>query len=85
MSRAFYRQALAPFGVQEAELESAVGWGPPGRVDFFLTPGEPTAPLHVAFAAPDRASVDAFHAAPLAAGGRDNGAPSLRTRYHPNY
>ena len=35
--------------------------------------------------APDRATVDAFHAAALAAGGRDNGAPGLRPRYHGNY
>jgi catechol 2,3-dioxygenase-like lactoylglutathione lyase family enzyme len=40
---------------------------------------------HVAFAAPDRATVDAFHAAALAAGGRDNGAPGLRSHYHPDY
>jgi len=36
------------------------------------------APLHLAFAAPDRAAVDAFHAAALAHGGRDNGAPGFR-------
>jgi len=45
------------------------GLAPPGRVDFFMRPGEPTAPLHLAFAAPDRATVDAFHAAALDAGG----------------
>jgi hypothetical protein len=39
----------------------------------------------VAFAAPDRATVDVFHAAALDAGGLDNGAPGLRPRYHPNY
>jgi catechol 2,3-dioxygenase-like lactoylglutathione lyase family enzyme len=84
-SQRFYRQALAPFGVEEVELEGGVGWGPPDRVDFFIRQGEPTAPLHVAFAAPDRATVDAFHAAALDAGGLDNGAPGLRPRYHPNY
>lgn len=36
------------------------------------------APMHLAFAAPDRAAVDAFHAAALANGGRDNGAPGFR-------
>ena len=41
--------------------------------------------MHVAFSAPDRATVDAFHAAALAAGGRDNGAPGLRPRYHADY
>jgi catechol 2,3-dioxygenase-like lactoylglutathione lyase family enzyme len=40
---------------------------------------------HLAWAAPDRAAVDAFHAAALAAGGRDNGAPGLRPEYHPHY
>ncbi len=66
-SKRFYRQALAPFGVEEVEVEGAIGWGPRGRVDLFIRPGEPTAPLHVAFAAADRATVDAFHAAALAA------------------
>jgi catechol 2,3-dioxygenase-like lactoylglutathione lyase family enzyme len=41
--------------------------------------------MHIAFAAPDRATVAAFHAAALAAGGRDNGAPGLRPRYHADY
>ena len=41
--------------------------------------------LHVALAADDRAAVDEFHAAALAAGGTDNGAPGVRERYHPNY
>lgn len=40
---------------------------------------------HVAFLAKDRASVDAFHAAALANGGTDEGAPGLRPHYHPNY
>src|SRR5262249_20511700 len=67
-SRSFYRRALAPFGVEEVEAWGGIGWGPPGRVDFFIRQGESTAPLHLAFAAPDRATVDAFHAAALAAG-----------------
>ena len=41
--------------------------------------------MHFAFAASDRATVDAFHGAALGAGGRDNGAPGLRPRYHPGY
>src|SRR3546814_4575493 len=40
---------------------------------------------HVAFTAPSRDVVDAFHKAVLAAGGRDNGKPGLRPHYHPNY
>jgi catechol 2,3-dioxygenase-like lactoylglutathione lyase family enzyme len=41
--------------------------------------------LHVAFAADDRAMVDAFYRAAIAAGATDNGAPGLRPHYHPNY
>lgn len=40
---------------------------------------------HWCFRAPDRAAVDAFHAAGLANGGADDGAPGLRTHYHPHY
>jgi catechol 2,3-dioxygenase-like lactoylglutathione lyase family enzyme len=46
-SRSFYREALAPFGVEEVDAVGGVGWGPPGRVDFFIREGEPTAPLHL--------------------------------------
>ena len=40
---------------------------------------------HWCFRAPDRAAVDAFHAAGLAHGGQDDGAPGLRLEYHPHY
>lgn len=40
---------------------------------------------HVAFVAPNRAAVDAFHAAALANGGTDEGAPGLRPHYHLHY
>jgi catechol 2,3-dioxygenase-like lactoylglutathione lyase family enzyme len=57
-----------------------------GEPEFVIAdkdrPGEGN---HVAFRADDRAQVDAFHAAALAAGGRDNGAPGLRQRYGPTY
>jgi predicted lactoylglutathione lyase len=43
------------------------------------------APIHVAFTAPSRDAVAAFHRAALIAGGRDNGAPGLRPRYHAAY
>jgi len=42
-------------------------------------------PVHIAFAASDRASVDAFFAAALVHGGADNGGPGVRERYHPSY
>jgi catechol 2,3-dioxygenase-like lactoylglutathione lyase family enzyme len=85
VSRRFYEAALGPFNIETAVVEGAVGFGPSGSVDFFVKEGEPVAPVHLAFAAPDRATVDAFHAAALAAGGRDNGAPGLRPRYHTDY
>lgn len=46
---------------------------------------EPAVGRHVAFRAASRAAVDAFHAAGLAAGGRDEGAPGLRPHYHAAY
>jgi catechol 2,3-dioxygenase-like lactoylglutathione lyase family enzyme len=46
--------------------------------------GKPTGPVHLAFQAADRAAVDRFHAAAIAAGGKDNGAPGIRP-YHPGY
>lgn len=85
-SRAFYAQALAPLGYTLLmEFGEVVGFGVAGKPDFWLSPGEPTAPIHVAFAAADRGVVDAFHAAAIAAGGRDNGGPGLRPHYHPGY
>ncbi len=57
-----------------------------GKPSFWISQGEAlTGPMHVAFLAADRAQVDAFHAAALAAGGTDNGAPGVRPHYHPNY
>jgi catechol 2,3-dioxygenase-like lactoylglutathione lyase family enzyme len=91
-STRFYRAALAPFGVNVIEEPGPPdGWGPavmvgpPGSEDLGLSPGEPAAAVHVAFLAPDRATVDAFHAAAVAAGGTDNGAPGLRPLYHAGY
>ena len=58
---------------------------------FVSTPDSPealgklTGRHHLAFQARDRATVDAFHKAGLAAGGKDNGAPGLRPQYHPGY
>ncbi|MYZ48163.1 VOC family protein [Propylenella binzhouense] len=94
-ARRFYVEALAPLGigvvmeVTKAETGGSyegAGLGSAGKPFFWVRGGGRTAPkVHIAFAAEDRASVDAFHAAALAAGGRDNGAPGLRPDYHPNY
>ena len=84
-SRAFYEAALAPLGYEVImEFEQAVGMGAGGFPDFWIGAGETSRAAHVAFRT-DRASVDAFHAAALAAGGRDNGAPGPRPHYHENY
>jgi catechol 2,3-dioxygenase-like lactoylglutathione lyase family enzyme len=86
-SRAFYEQALEPLGYR-VMLEPApgvVGMGAT-RPDFWIAPagGRPTR-CHVAFRAGSEQEVAAFHAAALAAGGTDNGAPGLRPRYHRTY
>ena len=95
-SRDFYRQALAPLGysvVMEVTREMSgdyegCGFGPPGRPQFWVGNGggDPQAGgMHIAFVAKSRTEVDAFHAAAIAAGGQDNGAPGLRPHYHPDY
>jgi catechol 2,3-dioxygenase-like lactoylglutathione lyase family enzyme len=64
----------------------AAGFGKQGKPDFWIGgEGRLKATLHVAIAADDRDTVDAFHRAALAAGGHDNGAPGVRPQYHPNY
>ena len=72
----------------------AVGFGAPGpaadfqsgKPSFWIGQGERVSgPVHVAFVAPSRASVDAFYQAAIAAGGSDNGKPGLRPHYHANY
>ena len=89
-SKHFFLQALAPLGYEQV-MEfggAAVGLGVAGRPDFWIeaaAPRAPSGPGHICFAAQSRAIVDAFHKAALAAGGKDNGAPGLRTQYHPTY
>ena len=86
-SRAFYVAALAPIGYTVLkEFEKAAGFGAPPKADFWIGEGAPNVPaIHIAFRVDTRAQVDAFHRAAIAAGGRDNGAPGLRPRYHANY
>jgi catechol 2,3-dioxygenase-like lactoylglutathione lyase family enzyme len=73
------------------EREGGIAFGSPaGPKTLIGAPfdGEPAAPgngVHIAYLVADRASVDAFHAAALAHGGSDEGAPGLRPHYHPNY
>ncbi len=79
----FYAAALAPLGHVPFGSD---GFGPPGAPELWLIAhDEGPRGVHLAFAAPSRAAVDAFHAAALAAGGRDNGKPGLRLEYDANY
>jgi len=91
-SRAFYEAALAPLGIAVLmEFQGAVGLGKEtdhGPKPFFWLYERGRPPVngaHVAFGARESGEVDAFHAAALAAGGTDNGAPGLRSIYHPGY
>jgi len=85
-SRAFYEAALAPFAARVEDYgEIGIAIGPEGSEDLGLRAGEPQAPMHIAFLAMDVATVDAFHAAALEAGGTDNGAPGRRPQYHERY
>ena len=84
-SKAFYVEALGPLGYELAmDYGKALGFAAQGKPDFWLHRGETTGGAHVAFGAQDRATVDAFHGAALAAGGKDNGQPGLR-EYHEHY
>ena len=86
-SKAFYEKALAPLEYRVVmDMEGGTGFGILQKPDFFIHQGEATAPpIHIAFAARDRAIVDAFYEAAIAAGGTDNGGPGLREEYHPAY
>ena len=86
-SKDFYTQCLAPLGILLiVEDEGWAGFGSAGKPDFWFGPdGAAHKPMHIAFIAEDRASVDRFYQAGISAGGKGNGAPGLRTLYHPQY
>ncbi len=90
-AKRFYDAALKPLGYAcLSASEGSLGYG---REEVALWVGAADRPvkadlqsgLHFCFAAPSRESVDAFHAAALGAGGKDNGSPGLRADYDPNY
>jgi predicted lactoylglutathione lyase len=86
-SKAFYEQALAPLGykvIMEPVPGAVVGMGT-RFPDFWLAQSDKPTTAHVALRAEAREAVDAFHAAALAAGGKDNGSPGVRAHYHPGY
>ena len=99
-SRAFYDKALRTLGynmlmeMTDSPDYVAAGYGPADLPEpaFWIGAGRIPGPppetpegQHIAFRAPDRAAVDAFYTAAVAAGGSDNGAPGLRPQYHPAY
>ncbi|MGC4095462.1 MAG: VOC family protein [Polyangiaceae bacterium] len=94
-AKAFYTKALAPLGITlTMEFGKAAGFGR-GKPELWLGEGPmefqskeqlaPITPIHVCLAARSRDDVDAFYAAALEAGAKDNGAPGLRPHYHPGY
>lgn len=86
-SKAFFLKALEPLGVtvvSEGPLGLELSSDGKSSLCIRQTQEKP-AHLHLAFSAENRQKVDAFHRAALDAGGKDNGAPGLRTRYHANY
>ena len=94
-SRAFYDAALAPLGYRRGfDRENISGYGSPDphplgeqALTFWIGAEPQGAALngHICFHARNRAAVDAFYHAALAAGASDNGAPGLRPHYHASY
>ena len=88
----FYDSCLAPLGYGRVWTSAkAAGFGEAGGGDklaLFARPDDARAPgpgFHLAFDAPNRPAVDAFHAAAIGSGGSDAGPPGLRPRYGPTY
>ena len=92
----FYDAVLAPLGLARLKsFRAASGYGPKDfsgiNLPFWILRPQDRKPasagngVTVAFTVPSRAAVDAFHAAALANGGTDEGAPGLRPHYHPDY
>jgi len=90
-TKRFYDAALKPLGYQcISEGKDSLGYGRGTVALWISTQAHPVPPdmqsgLHFCFTAPTAKSVDAFHAAALATGGRDNGMPGLRADYGPGY
>ena len=89
-SKAFYAAALAPLGYRVVAEETDGGstvvmFGVEGPEFVIADKDRPGEANHVAFRADTRDQVDNFHAAAVAAGGRDNGGPGVRGHYGPNY
>jgi catechol 2,3-dioxygenase-like lactoylglutathione lyase family enzyme len=87
-SAAFYDAVLAPLGGKRIlEFGDVIGYGT-GQPTFWLGPtttGGEAREVHLAFQAPDREAVGAFHAAAVAAGVEVLHAPRIFPEYHPTY
>ncbi len=90
-ARRFYDAALAPLGYKCLSAgKEALGYGADSPHLWILSvkrpvPADEGSGLHFCLEAPSRAGVNAFHAAALKAGGRDNGKPGIRADYGDNY
>jgi catechol 2,3-dioxygenase-like lactoylglutathione lyase family enzyme len=88
-SATFYDVVLAPLGGGRVmDFGQVIGYGVGGRPTFWLGPlttGEPNREIHVAFAALDRATVEAFFEAAVAAGAEPLHEPRVWPEYHPSY
>jgi catechol 2,3-dioxygenase-like lactoylglutathione lyase family enzyme len=92
-ARAFYDKAMAPLGASLLMTvpkeftggANVVGYGRDRPVFWVTDSKQPKDQQHIAFTARNRAEVDAFYRAALAAGGRDNGGPGPRPHYHQHY
>jgi catechol 2,3-dioxygenase-like lactoylglutathione lyase family enzyme len=82
-SQAFYGSALAPLGYTTSADDAALSLA--DQTTLYLHAAEHATAMHIAFRVPSRAIVDAFHAAAIEAGGRDNGSPGIRDEYSPDY
>jgi catechol 2,3-dioxygenase-like lactoylglutathione lyase family enzyme len=81
----FYADTLAPLGYVQKVDGPAKGFGDGVSLDLFLAEGEPSANVHFAFRAPDRATVDRIYAIGRERGHALDRAPALAHHIHPNY
>ena len=90
-SKRFYDAVLKPMGYRcLSDSPDSLGYGAQAPVFWVNAAERPVAAdersgLHFCFCAPNRDSVEGFHAAGLACGGRDNGPPGLRRDYGAGY
>lgn len=84
----FYLAALKPLGyaLRMEHAPHAAGFAEGGSTSFWIAvKSEKVQPIHVAMRGASREAVHRFHAAALAAGGRDNGGPGFRREYGDDY